>query len=110
MQHEPDAADGVAGHREGERRFGRPVSRRADEVARVLLRVRMRERVAQIDPDVVVVRVPRQRVDVRAFPRSHVAGLQAQQHRYLIIWSSGYLVIWLFGHLVIWLFGYWNSS
>src|SRR5258708_23326181 len=74
VQHEPDAADRFVVDRNREGRFRRALKHRPDEVARIAARVRMWKRVAEVDPDLAIVRVPRERFGVRGPPRSHDTG------------------------------------
>src|SRR5439155_16390095 len=82
MQHEPDAADRFLADRDRKECLGRAAAHRANELARVALRVRMRKGVAQVDPDLAVVGVTGERLDVRGLPRPHDARFQRELHRF----------------------------
>src|SRR5213593_3418508 len=52
----------------------------ADVIARVAAGVRMGKRVPQIEPDLPVVGVPHERLDVRRPPGSHLARFEGELH------------------------------
>jgi DUF1009 family protein len=52
----------------------------ADELARVVVRVRMREGVAEVEPDFPVVGMPRERLRIGRSPRAHLTKPQLQLH------------------------------
>src|SRR3954447_18531662 len=84
-QHEADAADGLFVHRNGERGLRGPVANGPDVFARVVAGVRMRERIAQIEPDLAVVGMAPQRLGIGRPPRPYFARLELQLH--LVTWS-----------------------
>ena len=81
MEHEPDATYGFVIHRDGERRFGNVVVNMADEPTGVALRVRVRKPVAQVQPDLAIVRVGDKGVGIGRAPRADLAGIERQFHK-----------------------------
>src|SRR5581483_9591158 len=80
VEHESDATDGVAVDRDREGRLGIGFLHRAKKADAVGPSIRMRKAIAKIDPDLPVVRVADQRVEVGGLPRTDLAALEREAH------------------------------
>ncbi len=80
LQNVADAPDGFAADRDREERFRVHLARGADEMAAVAVPVGMRKAIAQVEPDLAIVGVAHERIEIRGAPRTHLAALEGQGH------------------------------
>src|SRR5262245_5792009 len=80
LQHIADATDRLAADRDREERLRDHLARRADEAATVAMAVRKRKAITQVDPDIAVVGVAHQRLEIGGTPGAHVAPFKGENH------------------------------
>jgi formylglycine-generating enzyme required for sulfatase activity len=78
---ETDAAHRGPLDGDGKGGLGQALTRRPDELLAVVAGIRVGKRVAQVQPDPVIVRVGGERIDVGRPPRSHGAAVERELHR-----------------------------
>src|SRR4051794_22507572 len=80
LHRDPDAADRLVPHRDREVRRGRLLRDRREPPLGIVERVRVGEPVAQVDPDLAVVRMPDDRLPVPPAPAPDRAASQVTLH------------------------------